>query len=93
MAAIVAVTAPIIVGLVKEFLSARKIKVHASLVEAETMEKRNEFLDGQIDTFRKHHEAQMDAWRDRYEILRDKYELEKEKVIRLEAKLEAATKQ
>lgn len=86
--AIIAVSSPIIVGVVKELLGARKIRAEGVAASLQTSEKQNEFLHKQLEEFRKYHEDSMDKWRDRYEKLRDKFDAEREKVIRLETRHE-----
>lgn len=86
--AIIAIASPIIVGIVKALLGARKVKVDSGVQELQTHTSHNEFLHRQLETFRKYHEQQMDNWRTRYDTLKDKYAEEQRKTMRLEFELE-----
>lgn len=86
--AIIAISSPLIVGLVKEFIAGRKAAAAADQGNTRTLEQQNEFLHRQLDEFRKDHEAQMGAWLERYETLRNRFEEEREKTIRLQTQLE-----
>lgn len=75
--AIIAVASPIIIGVLKELLAAKKVKTDSA-------ERQNEFLNKQLQEFRAYHEQQMDLWRTRYEKARDELVLMREQKLLLE---------
>jgi len=78
--ALVAVSSPILVGVVKELLGAKKLKSELKFAETKS-------LNEQLEAFRRHHETQMSAWMDKYEALQKRWQEEHDRATALEMKI------